>query len=66
MPDIAGHDSGKLRELAAWYRAFAERAGAPWVCEARLQTADDLEHYAALMETGADGSSVMRAFYRAE
>jgi hypothetical protein len=66
MPDITGQDSGKLRELAAWYRAFAERAGAAWVCEARLQTADDLERYAALLETGADGGSVVRAFYRAE
>ena len=63
MPEIAAKDPGKLRELAAWYRAFAERAGAPWVCEARLQTADDLERYAALLETGT-GGGMMRAFYR--
>ena len=62
MPDIAAQDPSKLRELAAWYRTFAERAGAPWVCEARLQTADDLERYAALLETEADGGAVMRAF----
>ena len=36
-------DPNKLRELAAWYRDFAERAGSAWVWEARLRTADDLE-----------------------
>ena len=33
----------KLLELAAWYRAQAERAGSVWVWEARLQRAEDLE-----------------------
>jgi len=33
----------KLRELAAWYRTFAERAGNPVIWEARLQTAEDLD-----------------------
>ena len=33
----------KLRQLAAWYREFAERAGNPWIWEARLRTARDLE-----------------------
>jgi hypothetical protein len=32
-------DPNKLRELAAWCRDFAERAGSPWVWEARLRTA---------------------------
>ena len=32
-----------LLELAAWYRAQAERAGSLWVWEARLQRAEDLE-----------------------
>ena len=32
-----------LLELAAWYRAQAERAGSLWVWEARLQQAEDLE-----------------------
>jgi hypothetical protein len=44
-------DPCKLRELAAWYREFAERAGNPWVWEARLQLADDLEREAADLET---------------
>jgi hypothetical protein len=33
----------KLRELAMWYRAFAERAGNPAIWEARLRTAEDLD-----------------------
>jgi hypothetical protein len=33
----------KLRELAVWYREFAERAGNPMIWEARLRTAEDLE-----------------------
>jgi hypothetical protein len=44
-------DPHKLRKLAAWYREFAERAGNPWVWEARLQLADDLEREAADLET---------------
>jgi hypothetical protein len=35
-----------LLQLAAWYRARAERAGSPWIWEARLQRADDLEREA--------------------
>ena len=33
----------KLRELASWYREFAERAGNPIIWEARLRTAKELE-----------------------
>jgi uncharacterized protein len=33
----------KLRDLAAWYREFAERAGNPAIWDARLRTAEDLE-----------------------
>jgi hypothetical protein len=40
----------KLWELAAWYREFAERAGNPWVWEARLKLAEDLEREPALSE----------------
>ena len=32
-----------LRELAAWYRAFAARAANPGIWESRLLTAEDLE-----------------------
>lgn len=33
----------KLRELAAWYREFAERAGNPAIWEGRLRMAEDLD-----------------------
>jgi hypothetical protein len=33
----------KLRELAAWYREFADRAGNPVIWDLRLRTAEDLE-----------------------
>jgi len=36
-------DIDKLRQLAAWYREFAERAGNPAIWEARLRTAKNLE-----------------------
>ena len=40
----------RLRKLAAWYREFAERAGEPWIWQARLETAGELENKAALLE----------------
>lgn len=43
-------DPGKLRELACWYRAFAERTGNPTIWEGRLHTAEDLEAEAARIE----------------
>ncbi len=42
----------KLRELASWYRDFAERTGNPTIWEARLRTAEDLESQAARLERG--------------
>ena len=42
-------DAHKLRELAAWYREFAERAE-PSVREARLRIAEQLERDADLLE----------------
>ena len=47
-------NSFKLRELASWYREFAERAGNPVIWEARLRTAQDLETEADHLETEAD------------
>ena len=38
------------RQLAAWYREFAERAGSPWIWEARLRRAKDLEAEADRVE----------------
>ena len=44
-------DPAKLRELAAWYRAFAEQSGNPVIWEGRLLTAEDLEAEASQLET---------------
>lgn len=38
-----------LEKLAAWHRLNANHAGSVWVWEARLRTAEDLEHRAAAM-----------------
>jgi hypothetical protein len=43
----------KLRELASWYREFAEHTGNPAIWDARLRTAEDLEAEAARLETAA-------------
>ena len=40
----------RLRELAAWYRQFAERTANPTIWDARLRTAEDLEAEAARLE----------------
>jgi hypothetical protein len=45
-------DPVKLRELAAWYREFAERTGDPMIWEIRLRTAEDLEAEAEKLERG--------------
>jgi hypothetical protein len=37
------NDPERLRELAVWYRAFAEKAGSPAIWDARLRTAEDLD-----------------------
>jgi len=43
-------DPDKLRELASWYREFADRAGSPMIWEARLLTAEDLDRHADQIE----------------
>ena len=43
----------KLRELAAWYREFAERTQNPTIWDARLRTAEDLESEAQRLEERA-------------
>ena len=40
----------RLRELAHWYREFAERAGNPAIWDARLRTAKQLEQEADRLE----------------
>src|SRR4029077_18691400 len=43
----------RLRELAAWYREFAERAGDPAIWETRLRMAKDLDAEAKRLELGS-------------
>jgi hypothetical protein len=43
-------DPEKLRELARWYREFAERAGNPAIWDSRLRTAEELEAEARRIE----------------
>jgi hypothetical protein len=43
-------DPQKLRELAAWYREFAEKTANPSIWEKRLRMAEDLEHEAGILE----------------
>jgi hypothetical protein len=45
-------DAQGLRNLAAWYREFAERAGEPWIWDARLRRADELEQEATRHDSG--------------
>ena len=46
-------DPEKLRELASWYREFAEHTANPAIWDARLRTAEDLEAEAARLEAVA-------------
>jgi len=50
--DRAMDEPQKLRELAAWYREFAEKTGNPAIWEARLRMAEDLVREAAELEKG--------------
>lgn len=40
----------RLRELAAWYREFAEKTENPWIWAARVRMAKALEAEARLVE----------------
>ena len=47
---ILAHEPERLRELAAWYREYAERTGNPAIWDARIRTAEDLEAEASRLE----------------
>ena len=49
-PAAATRNSDRLRDLAGWYRDFAERAGSPNIWERRVHTAEDLEAEASRIE----------------
>jgi hypothetical protein len=40
----------RLRELASWYREYAERTGNPAIWDVRIRTAEDLEAEATRLE----------------
>jgi hypothetical protein len=44
----------KLRDLASWYREFAERTENPTIWDARLRTAEDLEREAGNIEAQSE------------
>jgi hypothetical protein len=46
-------EAEKLRELAAWYREFAERAGNPSIWESRILMAEDLQQEADRLDRHA-------------
>jgi hypothetical protein len=50
ISDDRPNEPRRLRELAAWYREFAERAGNPVIWEARLRMAAELEREADRLE----------------
>jgi hypothetical protein len=54
------HDPERLRELASWYRGFAERAGNPTIWESRLRMAEDLDREAERIERTLAANSVER------
>jgi hypothetical protein len=54
-------DPAKLRELAAWYREFAEQSGNPTIWDGRLRTAENLEAEASLLETRSARSGIRRS-----
>jgi len=47
---ILSHQPERLRELASWYREYAERAADPMIWDTRIRTAEDLEAEAARLE----------------
>jgi hypothetical protein len=47
---ICSETPERLRELAAWYRSYADRAPTPWVWEGRLRTAEEFEREAACLD----------------
>ena len=46
----------RLRELACWYREFAERSGNTAIWDARLRTAEELEAEAARIDRRDSGA----------
>jgi len=54
-------DPQKLRELAAWYREYAEKTANPSIWESRLRMAEDLENEAGILERRASAKALALA-----
>ena len=55
----------RLRELAEWYREFADKAASAAIWESRLLTADDFDREAVRMETVEAREKSARSFAQA-
>jgi hypothetical protein len=51
----------KLRDLASWYREFAERAENPAIWDSRLRTAEELEREADNLESRRERTFLAKA-----
>jgi hypothetical protein len=51
----------RLETLAAWHRLNADHAGSPWIWEARLLTAEDLERRVAQLREREAHDAMRRA-----
>jgi hypothetical protein len=47
----------RLRNLAVWYREFADKAAVPWIWEGRLRHAEELDREADLLAARSSGRS---------
>jgi hypothetical protein len=54
MSDGRPREPRRLRQIATWYREFAERASNPSIWEARLRTAKELEQEADRLEEASE------------
>jgi hypothetical protein len=64
MSDGRPKEPRRLRELAAWYRGFAEGAGNPVIWEAQLRTAAELEREADRLEEASEPPARDRVEFR--
>jgi hypothetical protein len=54
-------DAQKLRDLASWYREFAERAGSSMIWASRLHMAEELDQEAGRLERRGQPASLAEA-----
>lgn len=64
LSDDRRAEARRLREMAAWYRALADRAGNPMIWDARLRTAEDLEAEADRSERRDQMAAFQRSYIK--